>query len=124
MIFPVVLRDQFVNLDKLSPVFLDAVVCLQGTLQPFFLQNNAELKTEKYDFNLDYHSKRDIVKFVEKYSEMTGVAVKKPAKKKPVKKSPAKNAVKKAPATKSAENTEVTKEKTEKKTEKSKDSTD
>lgn len=39
-----------------------------------YLQNNPDLTTDDYDFSEDYHSKRDVGKFVEAYQKATGTA--------------------------------------------------
>ncbi|MCH8907629.1 MAG: leucine-rich repeat domain-containing protein [Candidatus Heimdallarchaeota archaeon] len=63
-----------------------------GTLKNLvylYLQNNADLDDDKNNFNQDYHSKRDVDKFMEAF---TGEVAK--PKKKPVRKAPAKPAEK------------------------------
>lgn len=52
-----------------------------------YLQNNPGLTSEDYDFSADYHTKRDVAKFVEEYQKSTGsVPEKSPAAKKTTKK--------------------------------------
>lgn len=51
-----------------------------------YLQNNPELTSDDYDFSADYHSKRDVAKFVEEYQKSTDASVEKPPVKKPTKK--------------------------------------
>ncbi len=41
-------------------------------LNYLFLQNNLGLRTDKFDFSEDYHSKRDVGKFFEAFKKATG----------------------------------------------------
>lgn len=68
-----------------------------------YLQNNSDLDDGKNDFNQDYHSKRDVAKFMEAF---TGEVAK--PKKKPVRKAPAKKATADKSPAKPAEKTEAT----------------
>ncbi|MFV2016094.1 MAG: leucine-rich repeat domain-containing protein [Candidatus Heimdallarchaeota archaeon] len=43
-------------------------------LKYLYLQNNPDLTTDEHDFSADYHSTRDVGKFVEEFQKATGTA--------------------------------------------------